>query len=534
MRKFFNNLKLGKKMLLAPGVVFIFLLLIALGTYQALSLQNQSMDDIYNNRFKGYQNSSNLLNEISIIQTKLYKIMNWSSANYDKTRIEELTKETDAQMTAAVTFAKGVLSSKNLLPEEKKDYQIAYDNLVDFQQQAKGVIDIAAQDANTAAMSFVTVEEKFVVLDKILRNLNALENKLGKEKYDASVKLVNTTLTVFFIFLVVAIIISSLISIAVTRLILKPIRETIDVLRVLAEGDLTQTIHLESKDEIGELVYSVNIMRSKMNDAVGKALQVSQVLTDSAASAAASIEETSASLDEISSMTRQNADNTAEANKLMLSAKEAIKKANVSMEELTVSMPEIAKASEQTQKIVKSIDEIAFQTNLLALNASVEAARAGEAGAGFAVVAEEVRNLARRAKESAQDSSNLIDDIVNKIRGGETLVQTTSAAFSQVTSGSDKVASLMGEIAAASSEQSQGIGQVNSAIAEMSSTTQQTAGNAESLSSIMSIFKTENQGVEKEAKWKSNTNLHRVQDSGSKKKAVNPEQLLPFDNKQNF
>ena len=154
-------------------------------------------------------------------------------------------------------------------------------------------------------------------------------------------------------------------------------------------------------------------------------------------------------------------------------------------------MGEITLSSEQTQKIVKSIDEIAFQTNLLALNASVEAARAGEAGAGFAVVADEVRSLAMRAKESAQSSSSLIEDIVQKVRGGVSLVDITSLAFSQVTTNSDKVVELMGEISAASREQSQGIDQVNMAIAEMSSTTQINAGNAENLSNIMSIFKTE-------------------------------------------
>ena len=303
--------------------------------------------------------------------------------------------------------------------------------------------------------------------------------------------MVKTTLTIFMIVLLVAVVVSFMTSISVTRLILRPIRETIAVLRRLAEGDLTRDIDLVSGDEIGELVQSVNAMRRKMNEAVGQALQVSEVLTDSASAEAASIEETSASLDEIASMTKQNAENTGEANRLMISAKDAIKQAGGSMGELTTSMKEITKASEQTQKIVKSIDEIAFQTNLLALNASVEAARAGEAGAGFAVVADEVRNLAMRAKESAQNSSTLIEDIVRKVKGGEGLVGATSTAFGQVASSSDKIVELMGEIAAASREQSQGIDQVNRAIAEMSTSTQKNAGNAESLSAIMSIFTTE-------------------------------------------
>jgi methyl-accepting chemotaxis protein len=237
-------------------------------------------------------------------------------------------------------------------------------------------------------------------------------------------------------------------------------------------------------------------MRIKMGNAVGHAMEIATTLSDSSSEEVAAIEETSASLDEIASMTRQNADNTGEANKLMVSAKDAIKKAGESMNELTKSMKEITQASQQAQKVVKSIDEIAFQTNLLALNASVEAARAGEAGAGFAVVADEVRNLALRATESAHGSSGFIEAIVTKVKRGEELVTMTNAVFSEVAASSDKVVALMGEISAASQEQSQGIAQVNNAIAEINMTTQQNAGNAESLSNVMSMFRANIEEVE--------------------------------------
>jgi methyl-accepting chemotaxis protein len=142
-------------------------------------------------------------------------------------------------------------------------------------------------------------------------------------------------------------------------------------------------------------------------------------------------------------------------------------------------MAEITKASEDTQKIVKTIDEIAFQTNLLALNAAVEAARAGEAGAGFAVVAEEVRNLAMRAAEAAKNTANLIEDTVKKIDTGSHLVERTSTAFSQVSGNTDKVGVLVSEISQASQEQARGIAQVNKAMADMDRVVQQIAASAE-------------------------------------------------------
>ena len=178
-------------------------------------------------------------------------------------------------------------------------------------------------------------------------------------------------------------------------------------------------------------------------------------------------------------MTKQNADNASTADMLMKDSRKMVERANGSMTELTQSMDDISKASDETSKIIKTIDEIAFQTNLLALNAAVEAARAGEAGAGFAVVANEVRNLAMRAAEAAKNTSALIEGTVKKVREGSELVERTNGAFAEVSKSAARVADLVSEIAAASTEQAQGIDQINKAVTEMDKVTQQNAANAE-------------------------------------------------------
>ncbi len=150
----------------------------------------------------------------------------------------------------------------------------------------------------------------------------------------------------------------------------------------------------------------------------------SNELADGASTQAAAIEETSAAIEETSSMTKQNADNAVQARNMMKETINIVTEANQKMELLSSAMAKITAKSEETQKIVKTIDEIAFQTNLLALNAAVEAARAGEAGAGFAVVADEVRNLAMRSADAAKNTSSLIEETIEAIRNGLILIRT--------------------------------------------------------------------------------------------------------------
>lgn len=217
---------------------------------------------------------------------------------------------------------------------------------------------------------------------------------------------------------------------------------------------------------------------SQVAAASDQILLSSQALADGASGQAAALQEISATMEEITAMTRQDADNAKQSEGLIQEANHVLHTADVSMKKLISSMDEISMASTETHKIVKTIDEIAFQTNLLALNAAVEAARAGEAGAGFAVVANEVRSLAMRATEAAKNTSHLIEGTVQKIKVGSALVSETNDSFHVVTKSIGKMNTTVSEIAGSAKEQAIAIAQVNSAITQVDNVTQQNSATA--------------------------------------------------------
>ncbi len=210
----------------------------------------------------------------------------------------------------------------------------------------------------------------------------------------------------------------------------------------------------------------------------------SQTVADGASSQAASIEQTSAATNEIASMAKQTNTNSTEADKYMAISQQVLGEAVTSIDQVTKAMDEIAQSSIETQKIIKTIDEIAFQTNLLALNAAVEAARAGEAGAGFAVVAEEVRNLAMRSAEAAVNTSLLIDKSVQHGQDGSVLVKDAKDIFAQVVESDEKVATFISEISSATQEQNLGISQISTTMSDIDVVTMQNSASAEETAAV--------------------------------------------------
>jgi methyl-accepting chemotaxis protein len=233
---------------------------------------------------------------------------------------------------------------------------------------------------------------------------------------------------------------------------------------------------------------SLNHVIQGLQNSAGRVAAVSEKvssssrrLAQSTSGQAASLQETSSSLEKMDATTHRNAENANHADHIVKESGQGIKAANISVTHLISSMDEISRASEETRRIIKTIDEIAFQTNLLALNAAVEAARAGEAGAGFAVVADEVRNLAMRTADAAKNTTSIIESTVQKVQDGSKIVLTVNETFADVEKDFRKIGELIDEVAVGSAEQSRGISEINATMSDMDKAVQASAANGQEL-----------------------------------------------------
>lgn len=217
----------------------------------------------------------------------------------------------------------------------------------------------------------------------------------------------------------------------------------------------------------------------RVNQSANAILESSRHIANGAGTQASALQQTSSALEEIASMTRKNAASAQNTNDTNKETNERINKGGGIVGDMTQAMSEIDSSAGEIGNIIKAIEEIAFQTNLLALNAAVEAARAGEAGKGFAVVADEVRNLAGRSAQSARDTAELITSTIDRVKRGTLLTESLNDEFKKIEEGANHVSQLIEEISSATNEQSLGIDQVNIAVAQMDKVTQQNANDSD-------------------------------------------------------
>jgi methyl-accepting chemotaxis protein len=353
---------------------------------------------------------------------------------------------------------------------------------VDAQGQAS-IKDVAAESARLA-QSFADLNDTLSNKD-LPTELDAVGNATNQQR--------NLTMILF----AVAVLFATFTTRMLRRQIAVPLGLAVTALLQVAEGDLTASLEVNSSDEVGRMAKALNEALEKLRATLREVAETAATATSSsqqlAAAAAAiaggaqtqasSLEETSASLEQITATVRRSADNAQQASQLATGSRESAEKGEGVVAGAIAAMLEINTASARISDIISTINEIAFQTNLLAVNAAVEAARAGEEGRGFAVVATEVRSLAQRSAEAAKEIKGLIQDTLEKVEKGSELVNRSGATLQGIVGSVKRVTDIVGEIVAASAEQSIGIEQVNIAMTRMDHVTQSNSAQTEELSS---------------------------------------------------
>ncbi len=370
--------------------------------------------------------------------------------------------------------------------------------------------DVAAELERTLKPLATAYSESILRLEQRQEGLYA--QALNTAKQDASMGK-----TVLLSCGVAAVLLGALFAWLISRSITGPLAQAGEVARRIADGDLTESLHLAGRDEATDLMKALQDMQHQLasvvagvrNSADGVATASAEIaqgnndLSGRTEQQASALEETAASMEELSSTVQQNADNAAQAKSLALNASSVAGQGGAVVARVVDTMKGINESSDKIADIIGVIDSIAFQTNILALNAAVEAARAGEQGRGFAVVATEVRSLAGRSAEAAREIKGLINASVERVRHGTDLVGEAGTTMTQIVQAIQRVSDLVGEISAASSEQSSGVSQIGEAITQMDQATQQNAAlveesaaaadslrsQAEQLVQAMAVFK---------------------------------------------
>ena len=291
----------------------------------------------------------------------------------------------------------------------------------------------------------------------------------------------------------IAILLAVVAALLVTRSITRPIDRAVKLAGLVAAGDLTSDIVVDSTDETGQLLAALKAMNDSLVGVVGQVrLSSDSIATGSSEIAAgnadlsqrteeqaSNLQQTAASMEQLNSTVKNNADTARQATRLATSASDVATQGGEVVGQVVHTMEAITASSKKIADIIGVIDGIAFQTNILALNAAVEAARAGEQGRGFAVVASEVRNLAQRSAAAAREIKGLITDSVEKVEAGSQQVGEAGRTMSDIVAQVRRVSELITEISAATQEQTQGIGQVGDAVTQLDQVTQQNAALVE-------------------------------------------------------
>ncbi|MGZ8295263.1 MAG: methyl-accepting chemotaxis protein, partial [Telluria sp.] len=486
-----KKLRIGPKLLLAPGLVLILLVLTAGSAYYGMVRQNASMENLVQVRAARLKAAADVAGDAKYAHANIYQLLAWINGSFAQARLDGLIKEIGGKHQAIATQL-GALAAVSG-PDERKIIEASRTALAAYRKSVQFTIDMAQADQSLAASSMAKAEKEFVQLNARLAELSALERQLSESAFAVAKAEFRRLVLTITGFVLLSIVLSLLATMAVRRSMLRDIRAMSDVMRDLADGQLGASVGSAGRDEIAETSRALDHTIANLNQTLRSVLaSVRSIDTASQEIAtgnldlstrtemqAASLEQTASAMESLTLALKENANNARMANELAASAATLAENGGQAVDRAVTTMERIRASSRKIVEIIGVIDGISFQTNILALNAAVEAARAGEQGRGFAVVAAEVRTLAQRSAAAAKEIKALIADSVAIIDGGSTSVNEAGSSMGHIVASVRQVNEIIERISVASSEQAEGIAEVNHAVGQMDDMTQQNAALVE-------------------------------------------------------
>ena len=508
----FNNMKLSIKLLMTPGVVILFMLISGAFSFWGMRMQQSTIEEMNSVRLVNYVKTGNIMNDINDVHNRLSRLIIWSGTGVDQKKIEPEIKEVQHLLAKTVTNAKGMSGDVRLKVEEQKLVSEILLTLTAYSKNVAETLDMMGPDINAVMMFLSQADDNFVIFKNKFSGFMKLEAMLNdashKQSISASQKVLMTLAGVILFSIIATIALSYLIN----RIIMAPIRSTVEVIESMAGGDLTKRIDVRSSDEIGNMARNINEFIDSLQNTIQSLANTSVNL----ASASAELSNTSEQMahgaeqvanqstavatasEEMTATSRDISQNCLMAAEGSLAAMAAAKSGSTVVG-LTVSvMGKIAERVQLTAKtieglgtrsdqigaIIGTIEDIADQTNLLALNAAIEAARAGEQGRGFAVVADEVRALAERTTRATREIGEMIKSIQTETRSAvgemEVGVREVQQGTGEASRSGDAIRQILEQIESVNMQ----VNQIATAAEEQTATTSEIAGNMHQITDV--------------------------------------------------
>ena len=486
-----DKLRIGPKLLLAPTLVLLLLILSSASGWYGMVRQNASMENMVQVRMAHLKAVLDVAGDARYAHGNMYQLLSWTNGSFAKARLEALEqqiKQRHGEIARQLSNLRTTSTGAELSMVDGASSALAA-----YRKAVLETMEMAQMDLSIAANSMIKAEAQFGQLNTQLGKLAALETTLSTQAHAAAVEQFHSLGWTLLVTVLLSIAVSVLATFLVRRAMLTEIRGIADAVQQLAAGRLTPGKPKQGRDEIAATSRVLDQSIAKLNQTL-RTIQSAVQSIDTASHEiavgnmdlsartemqASSLEQTSSAMETLTEAVNDNAGNARRACELAAQASSLAVQGGEAMQQAVSTMATIRGNSRQIVDIIGVIDGLSFQTNILALNAAVEAARAGEQGRGFAVVAAEVRTLAHRSAQAAKEIKTLIATSVATIDGGSVAVQQAGDSMGAIVDSVQQVNDIIQRVEQASAEQASGITEVNQAVAQMDDVTQQNAALVE-------------------------------------------------------